>query len=112
PTRRSSDLADDAAGEHVHAAERVAVAQGVHGAVVGAEQRDLLAVHERADAALGQQRVVVADVHPGHVITTGLIWSRSFSNTMDGSGTPGALTKLTNRRSLSGSSSVARHSSA
>jgi hypothetical protein len=41
----------------------------------------------------------------------GWIWSRSVVNAIVGSGVSGALTKETNRSSLAGSSSVARHSS-
>src|SRR5690606_9310867 len=49
--------------------------------------------------------------HAGRPSSTGTGWSRSTVNWSDGSGISGALTKETNRRSRSGSSSVARHSS-
>ena len=122
--------ADDAAGQHVRAATRVAVADRAHAAVVQPEHRDLHAVEQGGDAPLGQQVVEAADrasttvtLHRscGHRLTSGIPmdtgragtgWPRSTTNEIDGSGVSGALTNETKRRSFSGSSSTARHSSA
>ncbi len=103
-------------GKDVGTAEGVLVADGVQGPVMGSEDGHLLAGDQGAGAALGQQVGKGAHGHPGHRLVTcrisGLIWSRSVVKLIDGSGVPGAFTKLTKRRSFTGSSRVARHSSA
>ena len=73
--RHAGAGADDAAGQHRGAGEGVVVAQRVDLVVVGAEDRDRLAVHQRRDAALDLEVVDGADPlplrahrrHPGRV---------------------------------------------
>ena len=107
-------------------AEGVDVAEGVDGAVVGPEDRDRLPVDQGGDTALERYGVDGAHGrHPGdcevrhagaptgiNAGAMGWTWSRSVVKAIVGSGVSGALTKVTNRASFSGSSSVARHSSA
>src|SRR5215212_3710642 len=121
-------IADDAPRHHRCTGERVDVADGVHSAVVQAEERGLRAIGQQyADSATRDEAVVGARPRPysnvvdqDHVsapfrtvgMGIGTMRPCRSVNVTVGSGASGALPNETNRDSLSGSSSTPFHSQA